>query len=41
MNKARLVSLGAVHTHIYIYIGNLLKRLNNIDIKTTTKPKKF
>ena len=33
MNKARLVSLGA------IYIGNLLKRLNNIDIKITAKPK--
>ena len=35
MNKARFVSLGA----IYIYIGNLLKRLNNIDIKITAKPK--
>ena len=37
MNKARLVSLGAIY--IYIYIGNLLKRLNNIDIKITAKPK--
>ena len=39
MNKARLVSLGAVYIYIYIYIGNLLKRLNNIDIKITAKPK--
>ena len=42
MNKAGLVSLGAVHTHTHTHTSRLLEKNNNkinLDNKITIKPK--